>query len=175
MPPIAKLTPEQAMYHFLSGYTAKVAGTERGVTEPKETFSACFGAPFLPLHPTVYATMLGERIERHNVHCWLVNTGWTCGPYGIGHRMDLKSTRAMIRAALAGRLDDVATRQDPVFRLEVPQHVPGVSDGVLDPRKTWTDAAAYDAQARKLTALFQKNFEQFASAVSPEVRTAGPS
>jgi phosphoenolpyruvate carboxykinase (ATP) len=175
MPPIATLTPEQAMYHFLSGYTAKVAGTERGVTEPKETFSACFGAPFLPLHPTVYARMLGERIERHNVKCWLVNTGWTCGPYGVGHRMDLKSTRAMIRAALAGRLDAAATRHEPVFGLEVPHHVPGVADGVLDPRKTWTDGAAYDAQAKKLTTLFQKNFEQFAAAVSPAVRNAGPS
>jgi len=174
MPPIAKLTPEQAMYHFLSGYTAKVAGTERGVTEPKETFSACFGAPFLPLPPAVYARMLGERIERHRVQCWLVNTGWTCGPYGIGRRMDLKSTRAMIRAALAGQLDKVPTRREPVFGLEVPQHVAGVSDELLDPRRTWKDPAAYDAQARKLTALFRKNFEQFADSVSQKVRGAGP-
>jgi phosphoenolpyruvate carboxykinase (ATP) len=174
MPPIAKLTREQAMYHFLSGYTAKVAGTERGVTEPKETFSACFGAPFLPLPPTFYAQMLGERIARHNVQCWLVNTGWTSGPYGIGHRMDLKATRAMIRAALAGALDDVPTRREPIFGLEVPIHVAGVSDDLLDPRKTWEDPAAYDAQARKLTALFEKNFEQFAEAVPPAVRHAGP-
>jgi phosphoenolpyruvate carboxykinase (ATP) len=174
MPPIAKLTPDQAMYHFLSGYTAKVAGTERGVTEPKETFSACFGAPFLPLPPTVYAKMLGERIARHDVQCWLVNTGWTSGPYGSGHRMDLKSTRAMIRAALKGELDDVATRKEPVFGLEVPTRIPGVSDTILDPRKTWSDPAAYDAQARKLTTLFRKNFEQFADAVTPAVRSAGP-
>src|SRR3954469_1914238 len=170
MPPIARLTPAQAMYHFLSGYTAKVAGTERGVTEPKETFSACFGAPFLPLPPTVYARMLGERIERHDVQCWLVNTGWTGGPYGIGRRMDLKSTRAMVRAALAGQLDSVPTRHEPVFGLEVPQHVPHVPDSVLDPRTTWKDPGAYDAQAARLTVLFQKNFEQFAGAAAPSVR-----
>jgi phosphoenolpyruvate carboxykinase (ATP) len=161
MPPIAKLTPEQTMYHFLSGYTAKVAGTERGVTEPKETFSACFGAPFLPLHPTVYAKMLGERIARHKVQCWLVNTGWTGGPYGVGHRMDLRFTRAMIRAALAGELDSVPTRLEPVFGLAVPSHVPDVPDQLLDPRKTWKDVAAYDAQATRLLALFEKNFQQF--------------
>jgi phosphoenolpyruvate carboxykinase (ATP) len=174
MPPIAKLSADQAMYHFLSGYTAKVAGTERGVTEPKETFSACFGAPFLPLPPAVYARMLGERIAKHDVDCWLVNTGWTGGPYGVGRRMDLKYTRAMIRAALGGQLDKVPTRREPVFGLEVPRHVPGVPDDVLDPRNTWKDAAAYDAQAQKLTGLFRKNFEQFADAVSPTVRSAGP-
>jgi phosphoenolpyruvate carboxykinase (ATP) len=174
MPPIARLDADQAMYHFLSGYTAKVAGTERGVTEPKETFSACFGAPFLPLHPTVYAKMLGERIARHDVRCWLVNTGWTGGPYGIGRRMDLKSTRAMVRAALAGTLDHVPTRTDPVFGLAVPAQIPGVPDRLLDPRATWTDGRAYDAQARKLANLFQKNFEQFANAVTAEVRNAGP-
>ena len=174
MPPIARLTPDQAMYHFLSGYTAKVAGTERGVTEPKETFSACFGAPFLPLPPTVYARMLGERIAKHGVVCWLVNTGWTGGPYGVGHRMSLKHTRAMIRAALSGELDNVPTRREPVFGLQVPQHVPGVPDTVLDPRKTWKDPAGYDAQAAKLTGLFTKNFEQFATAVSATVRAAGP-
>ena len=174
MPPIAKLSPDQAMYHFLSGYTAKVAGTERGVTEPKETFSACFGAPFLPLPPTVYAKMLGERIAKHGVACWLVNTGWTGGPYGVGHRMSLKHTRAMIRAALSGQLDLVPTRRDPVFGLEVPQHVSGVPDDVLAQRKTWKDPGAYDAQARKLTALFTKNFEQFATSVSASVRDAGP-
>src|SRR5256714_8023942 len=174
MPPIARLTAEQAMYHFLSGYTAKVAGTERGVTEPKETFSACFGAPFLPLPPTVYATMLGQRIAAHNVQCWLVNTGWTCGPYGIGRRMDLKHTRAMVRAALAGQLAETPTRTDPVFGLAVPTQIPGVPDGMLDPRKTWSDGAAYDAQAKKLAGLFRKNFEQFAAAVSSAVREAGP-
>src|SRR5256885_2561665 len=161
MPPIAKLTAEQAMYHFLSGYTAKVAGTERGVTEPKETFSACFGAPFLPLPPSVYAKLLGERIAKHTVQCWLVNTGWTGGPYGVGHRMDLKLTRAMVRAALAGKLDTVRTRREPVFGLQVPLHVPGVPDELLDPRTTWKDTAAYDAQAARLVALFKKNFEQF--------------
>ncbi|HYX80799.1 MAG TPA: phosphoenolpyruvate carboxykinase (ATP) [Gemmatimonadales bacterium] len=174
MPPIAKLTPDQAMYHFLSGYTAKVAGTERGVTEPKETFSACFGAPFLPLPPTIYANMLGERIAKHRVDCWLVNTGWTGGPYGVGHRIHLQHTRAMIRAALGGQLDGVRTQHDPIFKLQVPQHVPEVPDAVLDPRRTWNDPAAYDAQARTLTGLFTKNFEQFASAVSAAVREAGP-
>jgi phosphoenolpyruvate carboxykinase (ATP) len=162
------------MYHFLSGYTAKVAGTERGVTEPKETFSACFGAPFLPLPPSVYAKMLGERIARHDVQCWLVNTGWTGGPYGVGHRMDLKSTRAMIRAALAGRLDTAPTRREPVFGLAVPKLVPGVPDALLDPRATWKDPAAYDTQAKKLTTLFRTNFEQFAELVPASVREAGP-
>ena len=175
MPPIARLTPAQAMYHFLSGYTAKVAGTERGITAPKETFSACFGAPFLPLHPHVYADMLGERIARHGVQCWLVNTGWTSGPFGTGHRMRLSHTRAMIRAALSGRLDRVAIRPEPVFGLEVPQHVPGgVPDGVLDPRHTWSDGAAYDAQAARLAGLFRSNFEQFAERVHVAVREAGP-
>jgi phosphoenolpyruvate carboxykinase (ATP) len=175
MPPIARLSPAQAMYHFLSGYTAKVAGTERGVTEPKETFSACFGAPFLPLHPHVYADMLGERIARHGVQCWLVNTGWTGGPFGAGHRMRLSHTRAMVRAALSGRLDRVATRREPVFGLDVPQQVPGgVPAEVLDPRRTWSDPAAYDAQAGRLAALFRKNFEQFADKVHGAVREAGP-
>jgi phosphoenolpyruvate carboxykinase (ATP) len=175
MPPIARLTPAQTMYHFVSGYTAKVAGTERGVTEPKETFSACFGAPFLPLHPHVYAEMLGARIAQHGVQCWLVNTGWTGGPHGVGHRMRLSHTRAMIRAALAGRLDRVPLRCEPVFGLEVPQHVPGgVPDEVLDPRGTWNDAAAYDAQAARLAGLFRKNFEQFAGRVHGAVGEAGP-
>jgi len=174
MPPIAKLTPQQAMYHFLSGYTAKVAGTERGVTEPKETFSACFGAPFLPLRPGVYAKMLGDRIARREVRCWLVSTGWTGGPYGVGQRMKLAHTRTMIRAALAGELDRVPTRRDPVFGVEVPQRVSGVPDQVLDPRRTWTDAAAYDQQAHKLAELFRKNFEQFVDDVPAAVREAGP-
>ncbi len=174
MPPIAKLTPQQAMYHFLSGYTAKVAGTERGVTEPKETFSACFGAPFLPLRPGVYAKMLGDRIARHGVQCWLVSTGWTGGPHGVGQRMKLAHTRTMIRAALAGELDRVSTRRDPVFGVEVPQQVSGVPDQVLDPRQTWTDHAAYDQQAHKLAELFRTNFEQFADDVPAAVREAGP-
>ena len=175
MPPIARLTPAQVMYHFLSGYTAKVAGTERGVTEPKETFSACFGAPFLPLHPHRYAEMLGERIARFGVQCWLVNTGWTGGPFGTGHRMRLSHTRAMVRAALAGRLDRVPTHVEPVFGLEVPLHVPGgVPDEILLPRATWADPAAYDAQAARLAALFRKNFAQFADRAHASVREAGP-
>jgi phosphoenolpyruvate carboxykinase (ATP) len=162
------------MYHVLSGYTAKVAGTERGVTEPQATFSACFGAPFLPLHPGMYATMLGERIARHGVTCWLVNTGWTGGPYGEGHRMKLAHTRAMVRAALDGRLAAVPTREDPVFGLAVPVAVPDVPTGVLDPKSTWGDAARFDAQARKLAEMFRQNFRRFAEGVSDDVRRAGP-
>jgi phosphoenolpyruvate carboxykinase (ATP) len=174
MAPIARLTPAQTMYHFLSGYTAKVAGTERGVTEPKETFSACFGAPFLPLHPHRYAEMLGERIARFGAQCWLVNTGWTGGPFGRGQRMRLSHTRAMVRAALAGRLDRASTHVEPVFGLEVPLHVPGVPDEILLPRATWADPAAYDAQAARLAGLFRKNFAQFEDRVHPSVREAGP-
>jgi phosphoenolpyruvate carboxykinase (ATP) len=174
LPPIAHLTSEQAMYHFLAGYTAKVAGTERGVTEPQATFSACFGAPFLPLHPGVYAKMLGERIARHKVKCWLVNTGWTGGPYGVGHRIRLGHTRAMVRAALERRLKTIPTRLDPVFGFEVPTHVPGVPDEVLDPRGTWEDPAAYDAQARRMAAMFRENFDRYADQVDPAVRAASP-
>ncbi|HEX7091124.1 MAG TPA: phosphoenolpyruvate carboxykinase [Longimicrobiales bacterium] len=174
LPPIARLTPEQAMYHFLSGYTAKVAGTERGVTEPKATFSTCFGAPFLPLPPSVYARMLGEKIAAHGSSCWLVNTGWTGGPYGEGERMNLGYTRAMVHAALGGRLDDVATRRDPVFGLAVPERVPGVPAAVLDPRSTWRDPAAYDAMAAKLAGMFRENFEKFEADVTEAVRQAGP-
>jgi phosphoenolpyruvate carboxykinase (ATP) len=174
MPPIARLTPPQAMYHFLSGYTAKVAGTERGVTEPKETFSACFGAPFLPRHPAEYATMLGERIARHGVQCWLVNTGWTGGPFGTGKRMRLAHTRAIVRAALAGRLDAVPTACEPVFGLAVPTEVPGVPAELLHPRTTWADPTAYDAQARRLVQLFRNNFQQFAEQAPAPVRAAGP-
>jgi phosphoenolpyruvate carboxykinase (ATP) len=174
MPPVARLTPAQAMYHFLSGYTAKVAGTERGVTEPQATFSACFGAPFLPLHPNTYAELLGARIARHGVQCWLVNTGWTGGPYGTGQRMRLSLTRAIVRAALAGTLDRVASITEPVFGLAVPKKVPGVPDDVLLPRATWRDAAAYDAHAKRLAEMFRKNFEQFADAAHAAVREAGP-
>jgi phosphoenolpyruvate carboxykinase (ATP) len=174
MPPIARLTPAQAMYHFLSGYTAKVAGTERGVTEPKETFSACFGAPFLPLHPNTYAELLGQRIARQGVQCWLVNTGWTGGPFGVGDRMRLSYTRAMVRAALAGKLDKVPDVTEPVFGLAVPQRVPTVPAEILLPRSTWPDPAAYDAQAARLAALFKKNFAQFAGQVPDAVREAGP-
>ncbi|CAN5795415.1 phosphoenolpyruvate carboxykinase (ATP) [soil metagenome] len=174
LPPISRLTSEQAMYHFLSGYTAKVAGTERGVTEPKATFSACFGAPFLSLHPSVYADMLGRKIEEHNVRVWLVNTGWTGGPYGEGTRMKLPYTRAMIHAALEGRLDDVETEPDPVFGLHIPVSVPEVPEEVLRPRDTWKDKEAYDRQAHKLAGMFRENFEQFAENVPQEVRDAGP-
>jgi phosphoenolpyruvate carboxykinase (ATP) len=174
LPPIARLTADQAMYHFLSGYTAKVAGTERGVTEPSATFSACFGAPFLPLAPGVYARMLGERIARHGAKVWLVNTGWTGGPYGTGSRMRLAHTRAMVAAALSGALDKAAFRTDPVFGVEVPVAVPGVPAEVLTPRQTWADPAAYDAQARKLATMFRENFEQYRSQVPDTVAAAGP-
>src|SRR6266566_411409 len=175
MPPIARLSPAQAMYHFLSGYTAKVAGTERGVTEPNAAFSACFGAPFLPLHPSTYAALLGEKIARHGVQGWLVNTGWSGGPYGVGQRMRLGLTRAMVRAALAGKLDRIPTAAEPVFGLEVPLHVPGVPEDVLLPRATWRDPAAYDAQATQLAQMFRQNFEQFQDQVHAAVREAGPS
>lgn len=174
MPPIAKLTLNQAMYHFLSGYTAKVAGTERGVTEPSATFSTCFGAPFLPLRPSVYAELLGKKVQEHGAQCWLVNTGWTGGPYGVGSRMKLAYTRAMVNAALSGALDDVETVVDPVFGLHIPVRVPGVPDEVLQPRKTWADPAAYDEQAKKLAAMFRENFEKFVESVTEGVRNAGP-
>jgi phosphoenolpyruvate carboxykinase (ATP) len=174
MPPLARLSAEQAMYHFLSGYTAKVAGTERGVTEPMATFSACFGAPFLPLHPGVYAQMLGERIAKHNARVWLVNTGWTGGAYGTGSRMKLSLTRAMLRAALSGGLDAGKFTRDPVFGFEVPASVPEVPSNVLSPRATWSDPKAYDAQARKLAAMFRENFEQYRPQVPAAVAQAGP-
>jgi phosphoenolpyruvate carboxykinase (ATP) len=174
LPPIAKLSKGQAMYQFISGYTAKVAGTEAGVTEPKPTFSACFGAPFLPLHPGKYAEMLGKKMEEHHVNVWLINTGWTSGPYGEGHRMKLSYTRAMITAALEGRLDDVETVADPVFGMEVPKAVPGVPTELLTPRNTWNDKAAFDEKAKFLAGLFVKNFEKYASGVSKEILNAGP-
>jgi phosphoenolpyruvate carboxykinase (ATP) len=174
LPPISRLTPAQAEYHFISGYTAKVAGTERGITEPVATFSACFGAPFMTLNPSVYAQMLGEKIAKHDVRCWLVNTGWTGGPYGTGHRMSIKYSRAMLRAAMSGELDDVECVTDPVFGLQVPTSCPGVPEEVLQPRNTWTDQAAYDAQAKDLADRFRKNFAAFADVASPEVAAAGP-
>jgi phosphoenolpyruvate carboxykinase (ATP) len=174
LPPIAKLTPEGAMYHFLSGYTAKVAGTERGVTDPKATFSTCFGAPFLPLPPGVYAKFLGEKIARHGVDVWLVNTGWTGGPYGVGSRMKIGHTRAMIHVALSGGLDNATFQIDPIFNLAVPTPVPGVPTDILTPRHTWPDAADYDAQARKLARMFVENFRSFEASVGPEVVAAGP-
>lgn len=174
LPPLSRLTPEQAMYHFLSGYTAKVAGTERGVTEPKATFSACFGAPFLPRSPVVYANMLGDKLKTHGARVWLVNTGWTGGPYGVGDRMKLAWTRKMVNASLAGDLDDIDTAADPVFGLHIPTSVPGLPGDVLVPRNTWSDGAAYDAQATKLAEMFKANFQQFAGSVSDAVRAAGP-
>jgi phosphoenolpyruvate carboxykinase (ATP) len=174
LPPIAKLTKEQAMYHFLSGYTAKVAGTERGVTEPAATFSTCFGAPFLPLRPSVYAKLLGQKLDEHDSTVWLVNTGWTGGPPGEGSRMKLAYTRAMVTAALTGQLDDVATKPDPVFGLPVPVAIPGVPAEALDARGSWKDAAAYDAQAAKLAGMFRDNFKKFEDGVSDAVKQAGP-
>jgi len=172
LPPIARLTKEQAMYHFLSGYTAKVAGTERGVTEPQATFSTCFGAPFMVHHPTVYSRLLGERIDRHGVQCWLVNTGWSGGPYGIGKRMSIAHTRAMVNAAIEGRLDDAQFDTEPFFGLSIPSAVPGVPSEVLNPRSMWSDGAAYDAQAKKLAGLFAANFEKFEEHALPGVRAA---
>ena len=174
LPPISKLTKGQAMYQFISGYTAKVAGTEAGVTEPKPTFSACFGAPFLPLHPGKYAEMLGKKMEQHHVNVWLINTGWTGGPYGEGNRMKLSYTRAMITAALEGALNNVETEMDPVFGVAIPKEVPGVPTDVLTPRNTWADKDAYDQKAKYLAGLFVKNFEKYADGVSDEIRAAAP-
>ncbi len=175
LPPVAKLTPEQAMYHFLSGYTAKVAGTERGVTEPQPNFSACFGAPFLPLDPSRYAELLGKKLEEHGSDVWLVNTGWSGGPFGVGSRMSLAYTRAMVRAILDGSLAQVETRPDPVFGVHVPESCPDVPAKVLQPRETWEDKDAYDAQARQLAGMFDTNFQQFDGRVPEAVRLAGPS
>jgi phosphoenolpyruvate carboxykinase (ATP) len=174
LPPIARLTPAGAMYHFLSGYTAKVAGTERGVTEPKATFSTCFGAPFMVLHPTVYAKFLGEKIARHDARVWLVNTGWTGGPYGTGTRMKIAHTRAMISAALAGALDHAEYDRDAIFNLDVPRSCPGVPPEVLKPRNTWKRPADYDEQAHRLARMFAENFRTFEDDAASEVKAAGP-
>jgi len=174
LPPVARMTPAQAMYHFLSGYTAKVAGTETGVTEPQTTFSHCFGAPFMVHEPVVYAKMLGERIAKHDVRCWLVNTGWSGGPYGVGKRMKLAYTRAMLNAAIGGRLDGVDFRPHPIFKVSVPASVPGVPSELLDPRNTWSDKAAYEAKARELARKFRDNFEKFAKSATPEILAASP-
>lgn len=174
LPPISKLTPAQAMYHFISGYTAKIAGTEAGITEPKSTFSACFGAPFLPLHPGKYAAMLGEKLKRNQVKVWLINTGWTGGAYGTGSRMKLSYTRAMIAAALEGKLDNRDFEKHPVFGMEMPTSCPGVPNTILNPRNTWADADAYDAGAKKLALQFIKNFEKFVQGVDDEVVAAAP-
>ncbi|MGH2729004.1 MAG: phosphoenolpyruvate carboxykinase (ATP) [Actinomycetota bacterium] len=175
LPPVSKLTGEGAMYHFLSGFTSKLAGTEAGLgNEPEATFSTCFGAPFLPLPAGVYATMLGQRIERHSCRVFLVNTGWTGGPFGVGRRMDLAHTRAMVQAATSGRLDGVDTRRHPIFNLDIPVECPGVPTEVLDPQATWSDADAYEEQARELARMFATNFERFVDSVPAEVAKAGP-
>jgi phosphoenolpyruvate carboxykinase (ATP) len=173
LPPIARLTRHQAMFYFLSGFTAKLAGTEIGVKEPQPTFSACFGAPFLPQPPKVYARMLGEKLEQHGASVWLVNTGWTGGPYGEGERMPIAATRALLRAALSGELEDVRYREDTLFGFEVPLEVPGVEASLLDPRSTWRDPEAYDARALELATMFRRNFGRFADPDS-DVARAGP-
>ena len=173
LPPIARLTPQQAMYYFLSGYTAKVAGTERGVKEPQPTFSACFGAAFLVWHATKYARMLGDHMREHDAKVWLINTGWSGGPYGIGERIKLKYTRAIVQAALAGELDESDTRRDPIFGLAVPTEINRVPANVLNPRSTWSDPAAYDAQAMKLARMFRENFEKIGN-VDAATKNAGP-
>src|SRR6056297_560956 len=172
LPPIARLTPAQAMYHFLSGFTAKVAGTERGVTEPEPTFSTCFGAPFMPRRPEVYGNLLRDKIAKHGATCWLVNTGWTGGAYGTGSRMPIKATRALLSAALDGSLGEVEFRKDENFGFEVPVEVPGVAEVLLDPRRTWDDADAYDAQAAKLVQMFADNFAQYVPFIDDDVKAA---
>ncbi|MBK6992175.1 MAG: phosphoenolpyruvate carboxykinase (ATP) [Chitinophagaceae bacterium] len=174
LPPISRLTPGQAMYQFISGYTAKVAGTELGVTEPKPTFSACFGAPFLPLHPGKYAKMLGEKMQAHKVNVWMINTGWTGGAYGTGSRMKLKYTRAMITAALEGKLNDVEFEADPIFGFGIPKECPNVPTEVLNPINTWTDKTAFKEKSKYLAGLFVKNFDKYADGVTEEVLAAAP-
>jgi phosphoenolpyruvate carboxykinase (ATP) len=174
LPPVARLTPEQAMYYFLSGYTAKLAGTERGVTAPQATFSTCFGAPFMVHFPWLYADMLGERLRSHKCHVWLINTGWSGGPYGVGHRIRIPHTRAMVTAALDGTLANLPTISDSIFRLSSPVRCPGVPDAVLQPRDTWADPEAFDAQARDLAHKFVDNFRQFEANVDPSIAAAAP-
>ena len=172
LPPIARLTPAQAMYHFLSGFTSKTPGTEVGVVEPTPTFSTCFGAPFMPRRPEVYGKLLQEKIAAAGASCWLVNTGWTGGAFGIGKRMPIKATRALLTAALDNSLNGAQFRKDPNFGFEVPVSVPGVDDTLLDPRATWPDPSAYDAQAKKLVAMFSKNFAQYAPHIDDDVKAA---
>jgi phosphoenolpyruvate carboxykinase (ATP) len=175
LPPIAKLTSEMASYHFLSGFTAKLAGTESGVTEPQPTFSACFGAPFMPLKPTMYARMLADKLKATGANCWLVNTGWSGGPVGVGSRMKIKITRALLAAALEGKLEKERFTPDPIFKVLVPSACEGVPTDVLSPRNTWADKSAYDTKAKELAAMFAKNFEQYAAFATPEIAAAGPS
>jgi phosphoenolpyruvate carboxykinase (ATP) len=172
LPPIARLSPAQAMYHFLSGFTAKVAGTERGVTEPQPTFSTCFGAPFMPRRPEEYGKLLQDKIAKHGASCWLVNTGWTGGAHGTGSRMPIRATRALLTSALDGTMAAGEFRKDPNFGFDVPVSVPGVADILLDPRRTWDDAASYDRQAAKLVEMFSNNFEQYLPHIDDDVRAA---
>jgi len=174
LPPISKLTPEQAMYHFISGYTAKIPGTERGITKPKATFSACFGAPFMPLHPTRYAELLAEKIRKYNTNVWLVNTGWTGGIYSDGHRIDLPYTRKMLSEAIAGNLNNVEYQTDPIFGLSMPTTIAGVPDDILNPRNTWKDKTAYDTKAKELARMFEENFTQFKPEASKQLLEAAP-
>ncbi len=174
LPPVSRLSPEQAMYHFISGYTAKVAGTERGVTEPQATFSACFGAPFMPLHPTVYAELLAEKIKKHGSDVWLINTGWTGGAYGEGSRMSLKHTRRIVNAVLNGELEDVECEEEPFFGLMIPLFVPDVPAEILNPRNTWRDSNAYDEKAKGLAGMFHKNFENYKGRASADILAGGP-
>jgi phosphoenolpyruvate carboxykinase (ATP) len=174
LPPVSRLTPDQAMYHFISGYTAKVAGTEMGVTDPEATFSPCFGGPFMVWHPAKYAELLAEKIRKHNVDVWLVNTGWTGGPHGVGSRMGLGHTRAIVDAIHSGELTKVETREDPIFGVAVPKECPHVPSQLLDPRSTWTDPAKYDETARKLAYLFKENFKTYESGASDAIKAAGP-
>lgn len=174
LPPVSKLTPEQAMYHFVNGYTAKVAGTERGVTEPQATFSACFGAPFLPLHPVVYAELLAEKIKEHHCNVWLVNTGWSGGAYGVGSRISLPYTRRIIHAALEGELENAEFVQEPFFNLMIPKHIEGVPDVILNPRETWSDKEGYDKQAQKLAEMFQKNYDIVSDRNNPNSAKGSP-
>ncbi|HET7334468.1 MAG TPA: phosphoenolpyruvate carboxykinase (ATP), partial [Rhizomicrobium sp.] len=175
LPPISKLTPSQAMYHFLSGFTSKVAGTEKGLgKEPQPTFSTCFGAPFMPRHPSEYGNLLRDLIAEQQADCWLVNTGWTGGAYGVGNRMPIKATRALLAAALDGSLAKQEMRIDPHFKFRVPVSVAGVDSKILNPRDTWADKAAYDAQAKKLVEMFRENFKVFEAHVGPDVLQAAP-
>jgi phosphoenolpyruvate carboxykinase (ATP) len=174
LPPLARLTPEQAAYHFISGYTAKVAGTEVGISEPQATFSTCFGAPFMPRHPSIYADLLSEKIKRHESKCWLINTGWVAGGYGESSRIKIKWTRALLNAALSGMLDDVVFVQDERFGFSIPTTCEGVPDSILQPRQTWHDTKKFDNVANLLSQMFIENFEKFASGCSTEVLEAGP-
>ncbi|MEO8962269.1 MAG: phosphoenolpyruvate carboxykinase (ATP), partial [Ginsengibacter sp.] len=174
LPPVSKITATQAMYQFLSGYTAKVAGTEQGIVEPKPAFSACFGSPFIPLHPLKYATMFGQKIEEHGVNVWMINTGWSGGPYGIGKRIKLSYTRAMITAAMEGKLTDMAYEPTDVFKMKIPKECPGVPSDILNPRNTWKDKSQYDEAARKLAMKFIENFKKFENQAGEDIIAAAP-